>query len=206
MSQTASENAGSTRSSSSGTVRDPRVARSRAAVLEAGVELLVEGGPNAVTVEAVCQRSGVAKTTIYRQWTSREDLVVDVIAEIVSTAPVPPPEMAFEPALRMVIRANCENARDDRLRRAFPAMLLAKAQGQFELDRLRSQSEHDQRALLEDLLQRGVSEGHLAPGVTIDDAMLQLIAPLIMITCGFHEFDDGVADRIVELFLASHRP
>jgi hypothetical protein len=43
--------------------------------------------------------------------------------------------------------------------------------------------------------------------VTIDDAMLQLIAPLIMITCGFHEFDDdSVADRIVDLFLASHRP
>jgi AcrR family transcriptional regulator len=201
MSQVARASAGS------GAVRDPRVARSRAAVLEAGVELLVEGGPNAVTVEAVSQRSGVAKTTIYRQWTSREDLVVDVIAEIVSTAPVPPPDMAFEPALRMVIRANCDNARGDRLRRAFPAMLLAKAQGQLGLDRLRSQSEHDQRALLEDLLRRGVDEGHLAPDVTIDDAMLQLIAPLIMITCGFHEFDDdSVADRIVDLFLASHRP
>jgi AcrR family transcriptional regulator len=185
---------------------DKRVARSRAAVLDAGLELLVEGGPNAVTVEAVVQRSGVAKTTIYRHWASREDLVVDVIREVVGTTPSPPPDMPFEPALRMLIRANYLNASDDRLRRAFPAMLLAKAQGQPGLHRLRSQSEHDQRALLEDLVGRGIAEGRLAPDVTIEDAMLQLIAPLILITCGLHEFDDDVADRIVDLFLASHRP
>ena len=185
---------------------DRRVARSRAAVLEAGVELLVEGGPNAVTVEAVVQRSGVAKTTIYRHWSSRDDLVVDVIGEVVGSAPTLSPDMAFEPALRMLIRANCERARDDRLRRAFPAMLLAKAQGQPELDSLRSQTDEDQRALLEDLLRRGIAEGRLNPSATLEDALLQLMAPLIMITCDFHDFDDDVADRIVDLFLASHRP
>jgi AcrR family transcriptional regulator len=185
---------------------DPRVARSRAAVLDAGVELLVEGGPNAVTVEAVSQRSGVAKTTIYRQWASREDLVVDVIGEVVHPPPPPPADLAFEPALRAMMRENCAHARDDRLRRAFPALLLARAQAQGELDRLRSESQHDQRSRLEELLRRGVAEGRLTPDVTLEDAMLQLVAPLILITCDFHEFDDDVADRIVDLFLASHRP
>jgi AcrR family transcriptional regulator len=194
MSQTASQ------------AHDPRVARSRAAVLEAGVELLVEGGPNAVTVEAIAQRSGVAKTTIYRQWSSRDDLVVDVIGDVVGTPQVPPTDMAFEPALRSMMRASCADAREDRLRRAFPALLLAKAQGQIELDRLRSRTEHDQSAMLEDLLQRGVAEGRLAPDVTLEDALLQLFGPLILITCDFHAFGDDVADRIVDLFLASHRP
>lgn len=188
--------------------RDPRVLRSRAAVLEAGVELLVEGGPNAVTVEAVSHRSGVAKTTIYRQWDSRDDLVVDVVAEIVMAPEEPPPDMAFEPALRLMIRANCANARSERLRRAFPALLLARAQGQLELDRLKSQTEHDQRMRLEHLVERGIAEGRLAADVTIDDVMVQLVAPLILITCDFHDFDDeeAVADRVVDLFLASHRP
>jgi AcrR family transcriptional regulator len=185
---------------------DPRVARSRAAVLEAGVELLVEGGPNAVTVEAVSERSGVAKTTIYRQWDSRGDLVVDVIGEVARSVPAPPPDMPFEPALRMLMRASCDQARDDRLRRAFPALLLAKAQGQPELDRLRSGAQDEQQARLEDLLRRGVAEGHLAPDVTLEDALLQLLAPLILITCDLHDFDDDVAERIVDLFLASHRP
>ena len=185
---------------------DPRVARSRAAVLEAGVELLVEGGPNAVTIEAVVQRSGVAKTTIYRQWESREDLVVDVIGEVLKSAPEPPTDVPFEPALRTMMRAQCAQARDDRVRRAFPALLLANAQGQFELDRLRSRNQSTQTAQIEALLERGVAEGVIAADVTMNDVMLQLMAPLVLITCGIHEFDDDVADQIVDLFLASHRP
>jgi AcrR family transcriptional regulator len=193
-------------SQSTDEARDPRLVRSRAAVLDAVLELLVEGGPNAVTVEAVAQRSGVAKTTIYRQWSSRDDLVADVIGEVAASPPAPPPDMAFEPALRSLMRASCAQAGDDRLRRAFPALLLAKTQGQTGLDRVRSQTEDDQRAMLEDLLRRGVAEGRLAPDVTPDDALLQLLGPLILITCGLHEFDDDVADHIVDLFLASHRP
>ena len=192
--------------SQSANPHDPRVARSRAAVLEAGVELLVEGGPNAVTIEAVVQRSGVAKTTIYRHWESRQDLVVDVIGEVVKSAPEPPAGMAFEPALRTMMRAQCVQARDDRVRRAFPALLLANAQGQFELDRLRTRNQSTQTAQIEALLERGVVEGRIAPDVTMNDVMLQLMAPLVLITCGIHEFDEDVADRIVDLFLASHRP
>ena len=192
--------------SSTAPTPDPRVVRSRAAVLEAGVELLVEGGPNAVTVEAVAQRSGVAKTTIYRQWASRDDLVVDVIAEVARDVPSPPADMPFEPALRMLMHASCEQARDDRLRRAFPALLLAKTQQQSGLDNLRTQTQDEQEARIRDLLRRGVEEGQLAPNVTIEDALLQLLGPLILITSGIHDFDDDVADRIVDLFLASHRP
>jgi AcrR family transcriptional regulator len=185
---------------------DPRVARSRAAVLDAGIELLVEGGPNAVTVEAVSQRSGVAKTTIYRQWSSRNDLVVDVVREVVGPTPIAPPDVPFEEALRTMMRASCDSARGDRLRRAFPALLLAKVQDQIELDELRSKTEHDQEAQLADLLRRGVAEGRLGPDVTLEDAQLQLIGPMLLLTCGFLEGDPGVADRIVDLFLASHRP
>lgn len=104
------------------------------------------------------------------------------------------------------MRASCDQARDDRLRRAFPALLLAKAQEQPELDRLRTGAQDEQHARLEDLLRRGIAEGHLAPDVTLDDALLQLLAPLILITGDIHDFDDDVADHIVDLFLASHRP
>ncbi len=46
--------------------RDPRVPRSRRAVLAAALELMVERGVFATTIDAVSERSGVAKTTIYR--------------------------------------------------------------------------------------------------------------------------------------------
>jgi AcrR family transcriptional regulator len=66
---------------------DPRRVRSRAAALHAAGELLVEGGLGAVTVEAITARSGVAKTTIYRHWPTRRDLVQAAFWHL---APPPP--------------------------------------------------------------------------------------------------------------------
>src|SRR5687767_10053529 len=45
---------------------DGRIARTRSAVLRSATDLLMEGGPSAVTIDAIVARSGVAKSTIYR--------------------------------------------------------------------------------------------------------------------------------------------
>ena len=63
-------------------VMDERVRRSRAAVLAATAELLFERGYSGVSVDEVSRRSGVAKTTIYRHWPARTDLLRDACANI----------------------------------------------------------------------------------------------------------------------------
>ena len=68
---------------------DPRIARSRKAVIAAGVELISDGGIRAFSVDAVTQRSGVAKSTIYRHWPTRSDLLADVVASLHRDQPVP---------------------------------------------------------------------------------------------------------------------
>ena len=49
----------------------PRSQEADRAILAAARELLAEGGLGAMSFEEVAARSGVAKTTIYRRWTSR---------------------------------------------------------------------------------------------------------------------------------------
>lgn len=66
---------------------DPRVARSRQRVLAAALDLLTERGIAGATIEAIAARSGVAKTTIYRQWPHQAALVLDAFR---SAAPDPP--------------------------------------------------------------------------------------------------------------------
>jgi AcrR family transcriptional regulator len=68
---------------------DPRVARSRKTVLEATLRLLIERGIAGTTIEAVAERSGVAKTTIYRQWDSQAALVLDVFDNVLHPPPAP---------------------------------------------------------------------------------------------------------------------
>src|SRR5215470_2408083 len=56
----------------------PRKERSKQAILDATRELLADdGGVGSLTIEAVAARSGIAKTTIYRQWRDKWELALD---------------------------------------------------------------------------------------------------------------------------------
>ena len=68
---------------------DGRVRRSRDRVLTTAFELLSESGVGGFTVDEVARRSGVAKTTIYRHWPSREALVLEAASQISSEQEVP---------------------------------------------------------------------------------------------------------------------
>lgn len=67
-----------------------RSARVRASVVHAFLELLVESGYSQLTFEALAERAGVHKTTLYRRWGTRENLLLDVALESADAAvPVP---------------------------------------------------------------------------------------------------------------------
>jgi len=68
---------------------DGRVRRSRERVLRVASELLGESGVGGVSVDEVARRSGVAKTTIYRHWPTRADLVIDTCAQLSAGQDVP---------------------------------------------------------------------------------------------------------------------
>ena len=67
-----------------------RTARIGAAVLTATQEILANDGFAALTIEAVADRAGVHRTTVYRRWGTRERLVVDALASRGTTEiPIP---------------------------------------------------------------------------------------------------------------------
>jgi AcrR family transcriptional regulator len=68
---------------------DPRVARTRAVVIGATLDLLARRGVAGTTIEAVAEHSGVAKTTIYRHWDSQAALVLDAFGSILQPPPDP---------------------------------------------------------------------------------------------------------------------
>lgn len=58
----------------------PRSEETREKILAATAELLSEGGFQAVTMEAVAARAGVAKTTLYRWWANRAAVALDCVS------------------------------------------------------------------------------------------------------------------------------
>ena len=60
----------------------PRSAKSHQAILKATLELLGEVGFEAMSIEGISTRAGVGKSTIYRRYSSKEELVADAIENI----------------------------------------------------------------------------------------------------------------------------
>ncbi|MEU1281878.1 TetR/AcrR family transcriptional regulator [Streptomyces sp. NPDC005805] len=69
-----------------GRPRDPAI---DAAVLAATLGVLRDQGYTGFTLEAVAARAGTTKPTIRRRWPVRQDLVVDALASVLVTPPVP---------------------------------------------------------------------------------------------------------------------
>jgi AcrR family transcriptional regulator len=62
--------------SATGRPRNPVVDQ---AVLRAALELFIEHGIAGASIEKIAKRAGVAKTSIYRRWSSRESLLAQAI-------------------------------------------------------------------------------------------------------------------------------
>lgn len=69
---------------------DPRLARSRARLLDAATHLLAEGGIDAVTIDAVTRTAGIARATLYRHFGTGTELLAAAFERLLPpVAPAP---------------------------------------------------------------------------------------------------------------------
>lgn len=183
---------------------DGRIARTRAAVLRSATDLLVEGGPSAVTIDAIVARSGVAKSTIYRHWESRDDVLVDVIETCAPALVSPDPALGFEHAVRAIVDQARTALSDSEWARVIPALLLLKAH-QSDIADLEERIGRHQHETIEMIVALGVAEGRLPEGADSEEFAAQLIGPLVFAhLTGRPPLTTAFAQRIVDDYLRAH--
>jgi AcrR family transcriptional regulator len=183
---------------------DGRIARTRAAVLRSATELLVAGGPSAVTIDAIVAHSGVAKSTIYRHWESRDDVLVDVIETCAPTLVTPDPALGFEHAVRAVVDQAYTSLNDPEWARVIPALLLLKAH-QSEIADLEQRIGKHQDQTFERIIAMGVAEGRFTPDANVEELAAQLIGPLVFAhLTGRPRVTKAFAHRVSDNFLRAH--
>lgn len=78
-----------------GVMTTPRLGRRgealRRAVLDATIAEITAAGADAATIQAIAARAGVHETSIYRRWTTRENLVLDALIDRTSVD-IPTPD------------------------------------------------------------------------------------------------------------------
>lgn len=182
---------------------DPRVARSRAKLLDAATALLVDGGARAVTVDAVAERSGVAKSTLYRHWGSRAELLTDVLRENVPKIEVPDLDLGFEGALRALVDAVGSTLADPCQASILPAIFALRQQIP-DVGELSAEDQHDKIAAIRQVLALGVDEGMIPAGLDPELVGYQLLGPLVLAALAGNQVDtDALSEQVLDRFLGS---
>ena len=156
---------------------DPRRAKSRARALAAAVELLRDEGLQGLTIEAVAARSGVAKTTIYRQFENRDALhlaAVDAVrgvAALADTGDLVADVSAFCVSLNRALRTGDFGRL---LSTAFDG-----AERSESLARMMYDTGEQRRAVLLDRLRQAQDDNVLPEDIDVDMLNSQLVGPLV---------------------------
>lgn len=161
---------------------DPRVARTRATVLGAAIDLLAERGYSGFSVEGVVERTGIAKTTLYRHWPTRDDLLAAAIARLDGSGldgagSLPDTGSVRQDLLDLQAR-RVRAARTTQWERCMPALVEAAAHHP-ELAKVIAGLTGQILAQIETLLARGVERGELRDGLDPQLAASILIGPTV---------------------------
>jgi AcrR family transcriptional regulator len=152
----------------------PRSEASHQSIIHATLELLIEVGYGALTMEAVRTRAGVGKATIYRRWASKEELVSDTIVFLHEEFETPDTGSLRGDygALAGAVRASAA--------RGGAAMLMPRLLGESVHDPelfaiFRANLVEPRRAALRSVLERAVARGEIRAGIDLE-LMVDLFA------------------------------
>jgi AcrR family transcriptional regulator len=175
---------------------DERVQRSRTTVLDATTQLLFERGFGGATVDEISRRSGVAKTTIYRHWPTRTDLLRNACSTL--GTPLDTPDTgSFELDMTALMTNLASLLRSAKWTSVLPSIIDA-AERDPDVAGMYSKLQQGYSAPFETVIQRAIRKGEL-PRDT-DDAMLiaALTGPLFYRRWFSREpLTDDFAKRIV---------
>ena len=182
--------------------RGPKV---RAAVLAAALAELAEHGYAALSVDDVARRAGVHKTTVYRRWQTRENLVADALTEQMAAGITIPDTGNVETDLRELARAFVGWMTGPNGRAMLATILSQDATRVPEIAEIKRRLVDDRFRRAEPVVTRGIERGELPASTDPAEVIKMLIAPIylrLLVTA--EPIDETTADQAARVaFLAA---
>jgi AcrR family transcriptional regulator len=192
---------------------DPRRVRSRNRLLDAAATLLSTGGVEAVTIEAVTKASKVARTTLYRHFTSSSHLLAATFERLLPQVTPPAPMTGtLREQLIELLRRQAALFNDAPLHVTTLAWLALGPTGakgdtddRHASDALRTRVIDQYRQPFDALLQSGQARAEL-DDFDLELALCQLVGPFAFARMtGFRAMTHDDCTKIVDNFLVAHR-
>jgi len=142
----------------------PRHPATDQAILAATFKQLVDVGYAGLSVEAVAAAAGVAKTTLYRRYPTKRDLVIAALES--GTAFVPPIGVTdTRAAIAAFVRQALAIMVERGAIRILGSLLVEDARDPGLLDVFRKRLLEPRRALVAEMIERGIARGDVRPDV-----------------------------------------
>jgi AcrR family transcriptional regulator len=145
----------------------PRSAEAERAILDATLRMLGTHGVAGMTIEGVAADAGVGKTTIYRRWPTKIDLILAAISNL-----VPPGDPPDTGSMAGDMAALADVQRRRLAGSALPGIvprILAESMSDPELHReFVDRVVNPFRALLRLFIERGIERGELRPDLEVE--------------------------------------
>ena len=178
----------------------PRGADATSSILSAALEFGEEVGFDALTIEGIADRTGVAKTTIYRRWPNVWALVMDAfLCEVMRTAPIRERATARESfAASMKLLARAYRGQQGKIMQP----LLGRAQVDERLrEAVKTRWVEPRRQIAREIVRRGIANGELRPGLDPDvvlDALYGSIYHRLLVPYNDAAISDSYIDAVID--------
>jgi AcrR family transcriptional regulator len=175
---------------------DPRMVRSRTAILPAARELLLRDGPAAVTHQRVARQAAVGRATVYRHWPRVDQLLLDTMA-LVDIPFFREPVAPVRPWLRQQLRVAADEMALPQVAAVALAMMAGPA-GSLPVA-VRDRFVATTTGRIDAALTLAAAEGELDAPVAAEDAVALLVGPILQRTCmQGGTVSDELIDRLID--------
>ena len=178
----------------------PRSERSRRAILRAASDLAMHRDVGQISMDAIAERAGASKATIYRWWPSKELLLLDALrCEWETATPEPVDTGSLAGDLDAIIVPWTRELTAKPYGRVIAA-LVASAQADLEFGReYRAKFVHPRRERGRAALGRAAQRGEIAADVDVETALDLLYGPVYhRLLHGHAAVDEPFARAIVD--------
>jgi AcrR family transcriptional regulator len=179
----------------------PRSEEADRAIIAAARELFAESGADGLCIEKVAARAGVGKSTIYRRWPGKEDLLLAAIASLQSPLPEPRGRSVRED-LRALLSALADQSADPGRAREFALLLGEGTRYPRLMDRYTRTWVEPRREVIRAVLRRGVVTGELREDTDVEAALLLLVGSVMARSRYGDPVEPGHAARVVDCLMA----
>ena len=157
----------------------PRSEKARLAILAAAAELLVARGLSAVSMDAVAERAGVSKATIYRWWPSKETLALDALyTEWAAAGPAPRDTGSLRSDLLSLLRPWARLIVSRPYGRVIAALITEAQTDPVFAGEYRGRVVEPRRAQARAIFRRAIERGEIPAGTNVEVALDLIYGPL----------------------------